>query len=178
MSKIIFVMLMACIFVGCGSLVRAGEVKAAKPSSGEAPINRDLLSIDGELFPLSTFYGVCANYRGIWGATLHSGPIGPHYPTGGEVSVEGGIKLKISVGKFDMLPGATLKDIPAVTPSRRLQIGRDRFGSSFVLVSDFTGAGNNRVSIEYEENDAEAKSAAIRLANAVVACHVSVVSKP
>ena len=41
------------------------------------------------------------------------------------------------------------------------------------IVSDFENAGSNRVSIEYDEKDPDAEAAAIRLANNVVACHVS-----
>ena len=67
------------------------------------------------------------------------------------------------------------KDIPATSPPRRIQLGHDRF-SSLVLVSDFENAGSNRVSIDYDEKDADAEAAAIRLANDVVACHVAAVS--
>jgi len=91
-------------------------------------------------------------------------PLG-HY-TGGEITAAGGINLKISVGKFGLFPGTVLKNVAATLPPRRVQIGRDRF-ANFVLVSDFENASNNRVT-----KDAEA--AAIRLANDVVACHVSV----
>lgn len=173
-------LLVVCMLAGCDS--SSGESQSAEinsssktsPSKALPANNPDLLSIDGELFPLSPFFGVCVRYKGVWDALLRSGPPGPHYPSGGEITVEGGMKLKIGVGKFGMLPGTVLKDVPATSPPRRIQIGHDRF-DSFVLVSDFENAGNNRVSIGYDEKDADTEAAAIRLANNVVACHVSAV---
>lgn len=168
-------MLAATQLSGCDSSPRGTQPIAAGRSSEDQPINQDLLSPSGDLFPLSTFFGVCARHKSIWGAQLLNGPPGPHNPTGGEVTMEGGIKLKIGVGKFGVLPGTALKDIPADKPPRRIQIGHDRF-NSIVLVSDFENAGNNRVSIEYDDKDRDAKAAAVRLANDVVACHLSVQS--
>lgn len=167
-------LLITCMLVGCGSSSSESQSAASSPSSKARSDNSDLLSVNGELFPLSSFFGVCVKYKGIWNAQLHSGPPGPHYPTGGEITVEGGMKLKISVGKFGQLPDAVLKEVATTQPPRRVQAGRDRF-SSFILVSGFENAGNNRVSIEYDEKDAAAEAAAIRLANDVVACHVSAV---
>lgn len=166
--------LAASLLAGCGSSSEVNLPAVVDSSPQARPANSDLLSVDGELLPLSSFFGVCVKYKGVWGAQLHSGPSGPHYPTGGEIIVEGGVKLKISVGKFGVLPGAVLKDVAATSSHRRIRVGRDRL-DSFILVSDFENAGDNRVSIEYDEKDAAAEAAAIRLANDVVACHVSAV---
>jgi hypothetical protein len=167
-------MLATSLLAGCGSSSTESRSAEVDPPSKVRPVNPDLLSTDGELFPFSVHYGVCTRYKGIWRTTFHSGPLNPHEPTGGEITAAGGINLKISVGKFGLFPGTVLKDVAATSPSRRIQIGRDRL-DSFVLVSDFENAGNNRVSINYDEKDADAEAAAIRLANAVVACHVSAV---
>lgn len=157
---------------GCGSSFTESRSAEVYPSSKVRPANPDLLSTDGELFPLSSFFGICVRYKGIWQATLHNRPVGPHYPTDGEIILAGGVKLNIGVGKFDMRPGTVLKDIPATSPPRRVQIA-SLYGDKTVLVSDFDGAGNNRASIDYDEKDVDAEAAAIRFANSVVACHVS-----
>lgn len=168
-------LLATVLLAGCNAPPKENRSTQVDRPSQAQPVNPDLLSPDGELFPLSAFFGVCVRYKGVWDSELRSGPPGPHYPTGGEITLAGRIKLKIGVGKFGILPGATFKDISATSLPRRIQIGRDRFGSSLVLVSDFAGAGNNRVSIEYDVKDSDAEAAAIRLANEVVACHVSAV---
>lgn len=167
-------LLVASQLVGCGSTSRENQSAEANPPSKARPANPDLLSVDGELFPLSTYFGVCVRYKGVWRAALRNGMLSPHYPTDGEITMPGEVKLKIDAGKFDMWPGTVLKDVPATSPPRRIQIGRDRL-QSFVLVSDFDGAGNNRVSIGYDTADADAQVTAIRMANDVVACHVSAV---
>lgn len=169
-----YAILATSMLVGCDSSSRQSQSAEVDSPSQARPDNSDLLSADGELFPLSAYYGVCTRYKGIWRTTFHSGPLNPHEPTGGEITAAGGISLKISVGKFGLFPGTVLKDVAATSPPRRIQIGRDRF-DSFVLVSDFENAGNNRVSIDYDEKDADAEAAAIRLANDLVACHVSAV---
>ena len=167
-----YILLATYILVGCDSSSRQSQSAEVDSPLQAGPSNPDLLSADGELFPLSTYYGVCSRYKGIWRTTFHSGPLNTHEPTGGEITAVGGISLKISVGKFGLFPGTVLKDLAATSPPRRIQIGRDRF-SSLVLVSDFENAGSNRVSIEYDKKDPDAEAAAIRLANNVVACHVS-----
>ena len=169
---LVYALLATYILVGCDSSSRQSQSAEVDSPSQAGPSNPDLLSADGELFPLSAYYGVCTRYKGIWRTTLHSGPLNPHEPTGGEITAAGGINLKISIGKFGLFPGTVLKDVAATSPPRRIQIGRDRL-SSLVLVSDFKNAGSNRVSIEYDEKDPDAEAAAIRLANNVVACHVS-----
>jgi hypothetical protein len=171
---LIYAMLATSMLVGCDSASRQSQPIEVDSPSQARPHNPDLLSADGELFPLSAYYGVCTRYKGIWRTTFHSGPLNPHEPKGGEITAAGGIKLKISVGKFGLFPDTVLKDVAATSPPRRIQIGRDRF-ASFVLVSDFENAGTNRVTIDYDEKDADAEAAAIRLANAVVTCHVSTV---
>ena len=169
-----YALLATYTLVDCDSPSRQSQFAEVDSGSQARPGNPDLLSADGELFPLSAYYGVCTTYRGIWRTTFHSGPLNPHEPTGGEITAAGGINLKISVGKFSLLPGAVLKDIPETSSQRRIQLGHDRF-DSFVLVSDFENAGSNRVSIDYDEKDADAEAAAISLANNIVACHVSAV---
>lgn len=125
-------------------------------------VNPDLLSIDGDLLPLSTYFGVCVRHANVLRSTYDNGMPGPHFPTYANFVGRGG-ELKITAGKFDLYPGTVLKDVPATSLPRRIQIGRDRFGS-FVLVSEFDGAGNNRVGIKFDEKDIEAKAEAIRLA--------------
>ena len=70
-----------------------------------------------------------------------------------------------------MMPNTKLQEVPATSSPRRIRIGRDR-SQSFVLVSDFENSGNNLVSIAYDRTDQDAKTAALRLANNIVACHV------
>lgn len=172
------------ILVGC--LLVTPQLVGCNPSSEERqpgknddqhlarPANADLLSADGELFPLSTYFGVCLRRAAVLRATFSNGMLSPHYTTSAEIVGDGGL-LKFGVGKIGMYPGTTLKEVPATALPRRIQLGRDRFGS-FVLVSDFEAAGNNSVTISYDEKDPEAQSAAIRVANNVVACHVSMAS--
>lgn len=172
-------MILACAMLatsqlaGCGSSSTENRSAEADPPSKVRPVNPDLLSTDGELFPLSTYFGVCVRHANILRSTYDNGIPGPHFPTYANF-VGGGGDLKITVGKFDMYPGTVLKDVPATSPPRHIRIGRDRF-HSFVLVSDFDGAGNNLVSINFDEKDADAEAEAMRLANNVVACHVSAV---
>ncbi len=81
--------------------------------------------------------------------------------------------MKITVGKFDMWPGTTLNDVPVASLPRRIQIASLN-GDETILVSGFDESSNNLVSIDYDETDADARSEAIRIANNVVGCHVSV----
>jgi hypothetical protein len=171
-------MILACALLaifqlaGCDSPPRENKLVEVERPSQARPPNQDLLSVGGELFPLSAYYGVCVRYKGIWKAELRNGMLGPHFPTDGDIVLADGGKLTVSVGKLGMYPGTVLKDIPATSLPRRIQIGRDRF-HSFVVVSDFEKAGNNLVIIDYDATKADARDAAIRLANSVVACHVS-----
>jgi hypothetical protein len=172
-----YAVLLALCLAGCNSSSRENQAAEVSQASPAKPANPDLLSIDGDLLPLSTFFGVCVRHANILRSTYDNGMLSPHFPTYANF-VGGGGELKITVGKFDTYPGTVLKDLPATSLPRRIRIGRDRF-ASFVLVSDFNGAGNNLVSISYDEKDAKAKAEAIRLANNVVSCHVSAVtSKP
>lgn len=172
------------ILIGC--LLVMPQFVGCSPSSGglqpnrnddqhiARPANTDLLSADGELFPLSTYFGVCLRRAAVLRATFSNGMLSPHYTTSAEIVGDGGL-LKFGVGKIGMYPGTTLKEVSATALPRRIQLGRDRFGT-FVLVSEFEAAGNNSVTISYDEKDPEAQSAAIRVANNVVACHVSMAS--
>lgn len=65
--------------------------------------------------------------------------------------------MKITVGKFDMWPGTVFKDVPVTSLPRRIQIA-SLDGKKEVLVSDFDGAGNNRVIIAYDGVDAVAQT--------------------
>lgn len=173
------VILVACLLVipqlvGCAPSSEESEPAKGDSSHLARPANADLLSTDGELFPLSTYFGVCLRRAAVLRATFSNGMLSPHHTTSAEIVGDGGV-LKFGVGKIGMYSGTTLKEVPATSPPRRIQIGRDRFGS-FVLVSDFEAAGNNSVSIVYDEKDPEAQAAAIRVANNVVACHVSTAS--
>lgn len=165
------VILIAMFTVGCGSSSAPSKNETAESRAA----NTDLLSIDGELFPLSPFFGVCAKRAEVLRANFSNGMLSSHYPTYVEITGGGGV-LKITVGKFGFLPGENFRDVPASSTKRRIQIGSDRFGSSSVLVSDFQGAGSNRVNIEYDKTDVEAEAGALRLANAIVACHISEVA--
>lgn len=162
---------------GCGSSSKENQSAEVGRSSQTRQANPDLLSPDGDLFPLSTYFGVCVRHANVLRSTYDNGMPSPHFPTYATFTGRGG-DLKITVGKFDMYPGTVFTEVPATSPHRRIRIGRDRF-HSFVLVSGFDGAGNNLVSIGYDEADADAQAAAIRLANDVVACHISAVpTKP
>ncbi len=165
---LICALLVTTHLAACGSSSKEGRLTEAARPSLAGKLNYNLLSIDGELFPLSTYFGVCVRRVHVLRSTFDNGIPGPHFPTYAEITGTGGA-LKITVGKFDMYPGAVIKELPAISPHRRIRIGRDRF-HSFVLVSDF-GAGSNLVSINYDGVEAEA--AAIHLANNVVACRVS-----
>ncbi len=174
LMTLVCALLAASQLTGCDSSSRESQPIEAARSSPARPTNPDLLSIDGELFPLSTYFGVCIRNKGVWRATLHNIPVGAHYPTDGEITVAGGVKLSIAVGKLGVYPGTVLKDVPTTSPPRRIQIGHDR-GQTLVLVSGFVGAGNNLVSINHDEKDTEAEAEAMHLANNVVACHISAV---
>lgn len=163
--------LIASLLAGCGSSSEVSLPAVVDRSHQARPANPDMLSVNGELFPLSTYFGVCLRRAAVLRATLSNGMLSPHYTTSAEIVGDGGL-LKFGVGKFGMYPGTVLKEVPAKSLPRRIQIGRDRFGS-FVLVSNFEAAGNNAVSITYDEKDPEAQAAAIRVANNVVACHLS-----
>ncbi|UHQ22865.1 hypothetical protein LVB77_19810 [Lysobacter sp. 5GHs7-4] len=80
--------------------------------------------------------------------------------------------MSIQVGKFDMWPGTILEDVPTTSPPRRIRTAALE-GERTIVVSDFEGGGNNLVSIGYDQKDAAAQAEAIRLANNVVACHIS-----
>jgi hypothetical protein len=169
------VLLFASLLAGCGS--SSTEIKSAEanPPPKVRPANPDLLSVDGELIPLSAYYSVCAKQANVLRTSIDEGMLG--YPTITEITGGAG-KLKIGVGKFGVWPVTVVNDIPATSPPRRIQIGSEN-GNSFILVSDFEGAGNNVVSIDYDEADPKAQADALRFANNVVACHVSAVpSKP
>lgn len=175
---------LVCALLGVSSLAACGSSTGENQSAErERPLqarpgNPDLLSTDGMLFPVSTYFGVCIRYKGLWRAELRNGMLSPHYPTDGEITVPGDIKLTVSVGKFDLWPGTVLEDVPVTSPPRRIRIATLE-GVKTVIVSDFDGSGNNLVSIGYDQRDAAAKAEALRLANNVVACHISAVpAKP
>lgn len=170
MTKFLFALLAATLLASCGSPTTGNEPRSSSQLPGSKPLNPDLLSADGELFPLSTFFGVCAKHTGVLRSTFDNGMLSPHYPTYAVLTGDGG-ELKITVGKFGMMPSTQPQEVPATSPPRRIRIGRDRF-QSFVLVSDFENSGSNLVSIAYDGTDQDAKAAALRLANNIVACHV------
>lgn len=160
---------------GCGmSSTESKSVEVAQHSqpSQSGSNNPDLISTDGELFPLSTVFGVCVRYKGIWKADLNNGMTGPHYPTYADVTLAGGIKLKITVGKFSMWPGTVFKEVPAASPPRRIRVATFK-GEETLLVSDFEGAGNNLVGIGNDDVDPKIEAEILRFANSVVTCHVS-----
>lgn len=166
-----FIAMTAVLLNGCSSSSIANEPKGEISPARNESKNPDLLSADGELFPLSTYFGVCMKNVDALRSKLDNGMLSPHFPSYAELTGSGGV-MKISVGKFGMMPGTTLKDIPVSTQPRRIQLGRDR-DYHFVLASDF-GAGSNLVSIVYEGASDIAKAEAIRIANNVVPCHVSI----
>lgn len=168
--SLICALLVFFMVIGCSPSSKESKPNKATQSSHTKKDNPELLSVDGKLFPLSTYFGVCMRNPDVLRSTFSNGMLSSHYPTYAEIVGVGG-NLKITVGKFGMYPGAVLKDIAATSPRRRIQIGRDRL-HSFVLVSDF-GAGRNLVSIDYNEKDIYAEPEAIRIANNVVACHLS-----
>ena len=170
MTRFLFPLLAATLLASCGSPITGNEPRNTSQPSGSKPFNPDLLSADGELFPLSTFFGVCARHVGVLRSTFDNGMLSPHYPTYVVLTGDGG-QLKITVGKIGKMPNTKLQEAPATSSPRRIRIGRDR-SQSFVLVSDFENSGNNLVSIAYDRTDQDAKTAALRLANNIVACHV------
>ena len=166
-----FMAMTAALLNGCGSPSIANEPKAAISPSRNESKNPDLISANGELFPLSAYFGVCMKNVDALRSKLDNGMLSPHFPSYAEITGSGG-DMKISVGKFGMMPGTTLKDIPVSTKPRRIQFGRNR-DHQFVLVSDF-GAGSNMVSIVYDAESDVSKAEAIRIANNVVPCNLSV----
>lgn len=166
-----FMIMTAALLNGCSSPSIANELKEESSLSRNESKNPDLISTNGELFPLSTYFGVCMKNVDALRSKLDNGMLSPHFPSYAELTGSGGV-MKISVGKFGMMPGTTLKDIPVSTQRRRIQLGRDR-DYHFVLVSDF-GAGSNIVSIVYDGASDIAKDEAIRIANNVVPCHLSI----
>ncbi|MBW8851678.1 MAG: hypothetical protein JF600_12910 [Xanthomonadales bacterium] len=171
MNKFLSALLATTLLASCGSPTTGNEPQNSSQSPGSKSFNPDLLSADGELFPLSTFFGVCARHVGVLRSTFDNGMLSPHYPTYAVLTGDGG-ELKITVGKFGMMPNTELQEVPATSFPRRIRVGRDRL-QSFILVSDFENSGNNLVSIAYDGTDQDAKTAALRLANNIVACHVS-----
>lgn len=166
-----FMVMAAALLNGCSSSSIANEPKGVGSAAKNGSENPDLISVDGELFPLSTYFGVCMKNVDALRSKLDNGILSPHFPSYAEITGGGGV-MKISVGKFGMMPGTTLEDIPVSTKPRRIQLGRDR-DHHFVLVSDF-GAGSNMVSIVYDAESGVSKAEAIRIANNVVPCHLSV----
>lgn len=157
------------LLVGCEpSKTREPDTRGVNPPE---PDSERLLSTNRELLPLSPYFGVCAATRSISELKLISVSIGPHGPTGGEVTVEGGLRLAISVGKFDLLPDARLADVDSDGPGRRVQLGRDSSGG-LVIVSDFENANGNRVAITYDSSKPNADAAALRFADHVVGCRL------
>lgn len=157
--------------VGCDSSSKESQLATKDQSSKAQPDNQDLLSTDGELFPLSSYYSVCAKRPGVLRATFRNGPLSPQHPTVAKLT--GGVgELTITIGKFDLKSDTALKDIPAASTPRRIRMG-SRNGQSFILVSDFDEASQNLVKIDYEDVGASAQAEALRFANTVAACHVS-----
>ena len=164
------VMTISALFPGCAS-PSLGAQSAGLDSPSRPDAGPSLLSANGELFPLSTYFGVCLRNTASLRSKLENGMPAPHFPSYAEIT-GGGVVLKISVGKFGMMPGTKLEDVTSSDQSRRIQVGSDRSGA-FVLVSNF-GAGSNLVSIVYDESEDGARAEAIRTANNVVPCHLSV----
>jgi hypothetical protein len=164
-----FLFLVASILVACNPSSSEDRSAAINRSSPAQSVNPDLLSTGGELFPLSAYYGVCTKRTYVLRASIDEGMLG--YPMITEITGGAG-KLRIGVGKFGLLPGTTTKEIPATSLPRRIQIFNEN-GNDLILVSGFEGAGQNVVSIDYDEADPEAQADAVRFANDVVACHIS-----
>ncbi len=145
-----------------------------KESNGAKSFNPDFLSPDRSLFLLSTHFGVCARDTHVLRSIYDNGMPGAHFPTYVKF-VLGGSEFFITVGDFVPNPDAVVRDIPdipAASLPRRIRISRWEEYTS-LLVSDFDGAGKNIVSIAYDDSNANARAEAMRLANSVVACHVS-----
>ena len=166
-----FMIVTAGLLNGCSSSSMANERKEAISPGRNESKDPVLISGNGELFPLSTYFGVCVKHVDALRSRLDNGMPSPHFPSYAELTGSGGV-MKISVGKFGMMPGTTLEDIPVSTKPRRIQLGRDR-DHHFVLVSDF-GAGSNLVNIVYDGTSDSAKAEAMRIANNVVPCHLSI----
>lgn len=168
-KTLIHVLLAVSILFGCSpsssKAIKFAEADKA-PQSNEG--RQELISAKSELFPLSAYYGVCVRHANVLRASIHEGLIGQ--PTIVELTGRGG-GIRISVGKIGVWPGTVLKDAPVISLPRRIQIGQDN-GQDFVLVSNF-GSENNTVSIVFDKSDSEAEAEVMRLANNVVACHLS-----
>ena len=150
-------------------------------SDGDAPkggiervdvLDMRLLSPDQSLFPLSPYFGVCVQNSKFSRTTIRSIMPSPHYATVAEVESKAGA-LRISVGKFDLLPGTVFKDVSPDGRTKRIQIAVFK-GEESVVVSEFDDSGN-MVVIDFIENDFDdsSREEVMRLANSVVACHIS-----
>ena len=156
---------------GCNPSSRESQISKPGNSSAAQSSDNELLSANRELFPLSGYYGVCAKRAKILRASIDEGMFG--YPTNAEI-VGGYGHLKIKVGKLGAWPGAVLEDIPPTSMPRRIQLVSWNKNKA-VLVSNFGGAGDNVVSINFDQAEAGAEAEAVIFANTVVACHVSAV---
>jgi hypothetical protein len=173
-KALILVLLVTPLVAGCNSSSRESKSDEVGSASKSQSSNPNLLSVEGELFPLSAYYGVCVKYKGIWKADLENGMLGSHFPTGGKIVLAEAGEVTVSVGKFGMWPGTVVKDVPVASPPRRIQIARYKDNET-ILVSGFDKASNNLVSIDFNEADAgaESRAAIMRFANSIVACRLS-----
>lgn len=160
--------------VGCGPSSKENKSTKADSISKVQPAYPDMLSTDGELLLLSTYFGVCVRHAGVLRSKYDNGMPSPHFPTYAEFTGGAG-NLKITVGRFDTWPDTKFKEVTATSLPRRIRIA-SLDGNKTLLVSDFEGAGKNRVSIDYDASDAEVEAEVIRMANNVIACHISAVS--
>lgn len=159
------------LIVGCGSRPSGQGQEGLQQLKARAQ-NGDRLSVDGDLFPLSAYFGVCVRGVSVWNADLRSGMASPHYPTDAGITLAGGAKLNVSVGKFGLWPGTTLHEVAAINLPRRIQRA-EVDGTKSLLVSGFAGAGDTRVSIGFDSADVQAYPAAVRFANSVISCQLS-----
>lgn len=166
----IFVLSLVVHLSACGVSSKDDQSAQAPHSETGHASNPDLLSPEGALFPLSANFGVCTERGLIWKAELYNSLLGPHFPTNGVITMEGGAKLNITVGKVGLVPGSVVKELAATSLPRRIQVATFEDEESLV-VSDFRGAGSNRVSITLDKTP-NTRAEAMRLANSVVSCHI------
>ncbi|MGY3265564.1 hypothetical protein [Lysobacter sp. HA35] len=130
------------------------------------PRDADMLS--GELFPLSTYFGVCRIGPGVLRANISNGMRG-HFATMATVVDDG--ELSVEIGKFSFVAGSTLVDLPA-SPGRRIRLLTEH-GEESLLVTGLQRSSDTMSVISYKQNDREEYRAALRLANKLVACGLS-----
>jgi hypothetical protein len=124
--------------------------------------------LSDELFPVSTYFGVCKLGPGVLSARLSNGMRG-HFSTTAEIADEG--SFTVETGKFSFASGTTLSELPAA-PGRRIRLMREG-GEESLLVTGLQPSSTTMVTIRYQQHSRSAYRGALRLANRLVPCVLS-----